>query len=105
MASYEEDRWEYLSPRRRDAINRLRQARGQFTIPPPKVDRYTPPPPRPIVLADPNDPELIREIRARGMMLGLPDGDEGFELKPAPGFNLPQRDAGLDQRDEGFTIR
>ena len=37
--SYEEAKWPYLSPRRREAHNRLRQARGLPTIPPPAVRR------------------------------------------------------------------
>ena len=104
MQSYEEARWPHLSPARRDAVNRLRQARGQETIPPPKVDLYTPRPTSKIVPIDPNDPELIREIRAAGMMLGL-RGDEGFEIRSAPGGDMAQRPRGFDAADEGFEIR
>lgn len=102
--SYEEDNWDRLSPRFRDAHNRLRQARGLETIPPPKVDRYVAPQQRAVTAIDPNDPEVMREIRARAMALGIRGGDEGFTIKSGPVEHGPsgrQRDG----RDEGFSIR
>jgi hypothetical protein len=104
MASYEEDRWPYLSPSRRDAVNRLRQARGQETIPPPKVDLYVAPPKRAITPVDMNDPGIIAEIRRHGSALGLGRGDEGFQIKSGPVEAAP-RARGMDDRSEGFSIR
>jgi len=107
VGSYEHDRWEYFSPARRAAVNRLRQARGQETIPPPKVDRYVPPPSSAIVPVNPNDPDIIREIRAHGAALGLQvgRGDEGFTVKSGPVDSAPPSRGGPDSRDEGFSIR
>jgi hypothetical protein len=60
--TYEVDRWPYLSPKFRTAHNRLRVARGQPPIPPPKVDLYVPPSgpkPKP---TDPADKEPIDDL-------------------------------------------
>ena len=106
MASYEEDRWAYLSPSRRNAVNRLRQARGQQTIPPPKIDLYVAPPPRSIQPVDMNDPAIMREIRAHGAALGFQvgRGEEGFEIRSGPVVQAPSMRR-EDSRDEGFSIR
>ena len=75
--SYEEVHWATLSPRYREAHNRLRKARGQAPIPPPQVDLYKPPPPQ-IRTFDPMDREALSA--ARGFM-GTPimgGGSEGF---------------------------
>lgn len=80
--SYEEANWDKLSPRFREAHNRLLHARGLPTIPPPKVDNYKPPP-KIVRATDMRDPEVKAAIagavaveRSAGMMLR---GGEGFE--------------------------
>lgn len=89
MATYEEDRWEYLSPRFREAHNTLRAARGLPPIPPPAVDRYVPPQRQTVTLADPDDPEIKAEIKANALQLFGPSGirfgrgDEGFSDEQA----------------------
>lgn len=78
--SYEEANWARLSPLRRDAINRLRQARGQSTIPPPKIDLYVPPRAPVLKPFDPSDPDFVRSVREfNGPILG-PRGGEGFTI-------------------------
>lgn len=80
--SYEEANWAKLSPVFRAAHNRLRQARGLDTIPPPKVDLYKPPS-RVLRPFDPNDREFIAASREfLGGSLMMPGG-EGFEIKKA----------------------
>jgi hypothetical protein len=81
--TYEEARWPYLSPTFRAAHNRLRQARGLPTIPPPLVDLYVAPPKPLIRPFDPTDKEVIEAIaeakRFDGpMMMGPPGYSEGF---------------------------
>ena len=61
--SWEEARWATLSPNFRNAHNRLRVARGQQPIPPPKIDLYVPPSgPKPTTF-DPGDKEFIASVR------------------------------------------
>ena len=81
--SYETENWAKLSPKRRDAYNGLRAARGEATIPPPAVDLYQPPPPRPILSVEANDPELLAEYRAATARfdVALRGGMEGFQIK------------------------
>jgi hypothetical protein len=81
--SYEEVNWARLSPARRDAHNRWRQARGLPAIPPPAVDLYVAPQETPPVRVP--SAEDIKEARAAaqsflrppGMML---PGAEGFYI-------------------------
>lgn len=81
--SYENENWAKLSPRFRDAHNKLRVARGEQPIPDPKVDLYVAPPPRTIVSVDATDPELMREFRAATSRFdaALRHGAEGFAIK------------------------
>jgi hypothetical protein len=81
--TYEEANWARLSPTFRAAHNRLRQARGQATIPPPKVDLWVPPKAPLIKPFDANDPEFIkatREFVGAPMMMGGGRGEEGFTV-------------------------
>lgn len=61
--SYEEDNWAKLSPKFRNAHNRLRQVRGLPTIPPPKIDLYVPPRAPMLRRFDPGNPEFIAAAR------------------------------------------
>lgn len=77
--TYEEANWHKLSPTFRDAHNKLRQARGLPTLPPPRIDMYVPPAAvvRPF---DPTDKEFVaatREFLGATMMGG---GNEGFTI-------------------------
>lgn len=80
--SYEESNWAKLSPAFRDAHNRLRQARGQETIPPPKVDLYVKPQPRPARVFDPGDKEFLGAVREfhGGAIPGAFAQGEGFTI-------------------------
>lgn len=80
--SYEEDRWPKLSPTFRAAHNRLRQARGQETIPEPKVDLYVKPRAPAIKPFDPSDPEFIAAARAfnGGILPGAHAQGDGFTI-------------------------
>jgi hypothetical protein len=82
--SYEEARWEFLSPRFREAHNRLRQQRGLSPIPPPKIDRYVPPP-RTLGNWDPSNAEWRAALREYDPMLMFGGGAEGFEIKSGVG--------------------
>lgn len=92
--TYEEENWAKLSPRFREAHNRLRAARGQSAIPPPKVDLYVAPPPRSIVPAS-----VIPDAEARALLrvqTGPFDammGGAGFALKDAYGGTIFEGDA------------
>jgi hypothetical protein len=81
--TYEEARWPWLSPERRAAHNRLLQARGMPTIPPPRIDMYVPPRAPVIKPFDPNDKEFleaIREADPRLPTMGGQRGEEGFTI-------------------------
>lgn len=78
--TYEEANWDKLSPHYREAHNRLRKARGQQPIPPPKVDNYRPPEPK-IRAFDPTDREALAAARAfMGTPIMGPRGSEGFSV-------------------------
>jgi hypothetical protein len=81
--SYETENWARLSPKRRDAYNRLRNARGLATLPPPAIDLYVAPPPRPLIAVDFADAELLAEQRAamNRFDTALREGAEGFAIK------------------------
>jgi hypothetical protein len=71
--TYEEANWAKLAPHFRDAHNRLRIMRGLSPIPPPKIDLYIPPKRRKKYerkVIDPQDPELIKAVRAQNPILG-----------------------------------
>lgn len=78
--TYEEANWARLSPTFRAAHNRLRQARGLPTLPPPAVDLYVAPQ-RPLIRTfDPTDKEFVaatREYLGSTLMGG---GVEGFSI-------------------------
>ncbi len=78
--TYEEANWAKLSPKFRKAHNRLRQARGLSTIPPPKVDLYVAPKKSMIKPFDPTDKEFVSSVREfmGGTMMG--GGLEGFTI-------------------------
>ena len=78
--SYEEAKWPYLSPRRREAHNRLRQARGLPTIPPPAVDMYVPPKAPLIKPFDPTDREFVQSARDYLGSTLMGGGKEGFTI-------------------------
>lgn len=78
--TYEEANWPKLSPKFRAAHNRLRQARGLPTIPPPAVDLYVAPPKPLIKPFDPSDREFVAATREflGGTVMG--GGEEGFSI-------------------------
>jgi hypothetical protein len=83
--TYEEANWAKLSPVFRATHNRLRQARGLPTIPPPAIDLYMPPK-QPILRPfDPSDKEVQVAIAnakffdGGGAIMG--GGHEGFTIK------------------------
>lgn len=86
--TYEEAKWARLSPAFRAAHNRLLQARGMPTIPPPKIDLYVPPRLKENVrVFKMDDPETQAAVRAAlrppdGTPMMLP-GAEGFEDRGA----------------------
>lgn len=78
--TYEEANWAKLSPEFRAAHNKLRQARGLETIPPPKIDLYVRPLAPAIKPFDPTDKEFVaatREFLGATLMGG---GNEGFTI-------------------------
>lgn len=116
--TYEEANWAKLSPKFRDAHNRLRQARGQETLPPPKIDLYVPPPPRQVRAFDPSNAEFIgavREFHGGAVPFAGAQG-EGFTINgSAVSFNLNDEERARDavrrsarvtqaRVDEGFRI-
>lgn len=119
--SYETENWPRLSPKFREAHNRKRAAFGQPPIPPPVVDLYVTPPPRPIVSVDVPDMELMGEYRAATARFDamLREGAEGFmvkggkveglevvELPGNRGFEgITEGRRGTIQVSEGFSIR
>jgi hypothetical protein len=78
--TYEEANWARLSPVFRAAHNRLRQARGLPTIPPPAVDLYVKPQAPLIKPFDPTDKEFVKATREflGGSLMG--GGREGFSI-------------------------
>lgn len=78
--SYEEANWAKLSPNFRMHHNRLRQARGLPTLPPPKIDQYVAPQQPLIKPFDPTDKEFIRATREflGPTLMGV--GEEGFTV-------------------------
>lgn len=83
--TYEEANWAKLSPTFRATHNRLRQARGLPTLPPPKVDLYVAPPKPLIRTFDPTDKEFLaataefrRDMMGGGSLMG--GGLEGFTI-------------------------
>lgn len=78
--SYEETNWAKLSPAFRNAHNRLRQQRGQPTIPPPKIDLYVAPRAPALKPFDPTDKDFLAAAREfTGPIFG-PRGEEGFSI-------------------------
>jgi hypothetical protein len=78
--TYEEANWARLSPLFRNAHNKLRQARGLPTLPPPAIDLYVPPKAPLIKPFDPTDKEFVaatREFLGSTLMGGT---DEGFTI-------------------------
>lgn len=97
-------------------------ARGEQPIPPPAVDLYQPPPPRPLIqIPDGVDREFIAEYRAATARFdaALRDGLEGFMIKGGrvEGLEVVELPGGLGYEGiaegrrgpvhiaEGFTIR
>lgn len=78
--TYEEANWAKLSPHFREAHNRLRQARGLSTIPPPAVDLYVVPKAPVIQPFDPASKEFVAATREflGGTLMG--GGNEGFTI-------------------------
>jgi hypothetical protein len=75
--TYEEANWARLSPLFRAAHNKLRQARGLPTIPPPAVDLYVKPKAPLIKPFDPTDKEFVtatREFLGSTLMGGTAEG-------------------------------
>jgi hypothetical protein len=118
--SYETANWSKLSPRFREAHNKLRAARHEAPIPPPIKDEYVAPPPRPIVSVDTPDAEFIAEYRAATARFdaALRNGTEGFQIKGGvvEGLEVVELPGNLGYEGvmegrrgavygEGFTIR
>ena len=119
--SYETENWAKLSPRFREAHNRLRVARGEPAIPPPKVDLYVQPPPQPVRTVEVVDSELRAEYRAATSRFDmmLRNGAEGFQVKggKVEGLEVVELPNGMGyegvregrkgniQITEGFSIR
>ena len=82
--SYEEANWAKLSPAFRQAHNRLRQAKGLPTIPPPAIDLYVKPKApliRPFDVSDKEAQAAISQAKmfdGGGMIMG--GGNEGFSI-------------------------
>lgn len=79
--SYEEANWARLSPAFRAAHNRLRQAKGLPTIPPPRIDLYVAPQRPRIDRFDPTNREFVasaREFLGTPLMGPRRPDDEGF---------------------------
>jgi hypothetical protein len=75
--TYEEANWARLSPMFRAAHNKLRQARGLPTLPPPAVDLYVAPKTPLIKPFDPADKEFVaatREFLGPTLMGGQAEG-------------------------------
>jgi hypothetical protein len=94
--TYEESNWAKLSPRFRDAHNRLRAARGQPPIPPPAVDLYVEPPKRTVVpVSVMPDAEALGMMRAASARFYVALGGlrgAGFTLKDGAGNPLYEGD-------------
>ena len=119
--SYETENWHKLSPKFREAHNRLRTSKGLAPLPPPLKDEYVPPPPRPVLVVEANDPELMREYRAATSRFdaALRGGAEGFQIKggKVEGLEVVELPNGMGYEgmregrrgavhvSEGFTIR
>lgn len=78
--TYEEANWAKLSPQFRAAHNRLRQARGMQTLPPPAVDLYVPPKAPAIKPFDPADREFVSSVREFLGPTMMGGGLEGFTV-------------------------
>lgn len=78
--TYEEANWAKLSPIFRATHNKLRQARGLPTIPPPAVDLYVKPAAPLIKPFDPTDKEFVAATREflGGTLMG--GSAEGFSI-------------------------
>lgn len=114
--SWEEARWPTLSPAFREAHNRLRSARGQQPIPPPKIDLYVPPRGPVVTPFDPSDKEFIAEVRKfhGGAIPGAWAQGEGFSINGKDvSFGLSDQERKIEQvvrakqrvvADSGFKI-
>lgn len=114
--SWEESRWPTLSPKFRDAHNKLRVARGQQPIPPPKIDLYVPPRGPAPTPFDPSSKEFIAEMRAfhGGAIPGAWAQGEGLTINGKEvSFALSDQERKIEKTvrakqkqlaDEGFKI-
>lgn len=88
--TYEEANWAKLSPKFREAHNRLRCARGMVPIPAPKKDLYVAPRGPAVKPYSFDDPEFIAE--ARRFMSGgggsMIPGSSGFTINKIPRNDL-----------------
>ena len=96
MQSYEEARWAYLSPKFREAHNKLRVTKGLPPIPDPKIDKYVPPKPQKVKPFDPSDKEFVAAVREfhGGAMPGAWAQGEGLTINGQPvsfGLNDEER--------------
>lgn len=78
--TYEEANWAKLSPVFRASHNRLRQARGLPTLPPPAVDLYVAPQKPLIMPFDPANPDFVRATREFLGPTLMGGGNEGFTV-------------------------
>lgn len=78
--TYEEANWAKLSPVFRTAHNKLRQARGLPTLPPPAIDLYVKPQAPLIKPFDPADPEFVKATREFLGPTLMGGGREGFTV-------------------------
>lgn len=82
--SYEEANWAKLSPRFREAHNRLRVLKGMPPIPPPKKDLYVAPRGPKVKAYSFDDPEFIASARAFVGGGSIVPGREGFTINGVP---------------------
>lgn len=116
--TYEEANWATLSPGFRAAHNRLRQAKGLPTIPPPAIDLYVPRRAAPSKPFDPSNAEFVAAVREfhGGAIPGAGFQGEGFAINGQQisfGLNDMERAQNIVRRqsavaqsrvDEGFKI-
>ena len=81
--TYEEANWAKLSPKFREAHNKLRVARGMAPIPEPKKDLWVQPRAPVVKPYDFSDPEFIAVARSfERPLINIP-GNEGFSRRKA----------------------
>lgn len=88
---YVKANWAKLSPKFRDAHNRLRQMKGMETIPPPKIDRYVPkrgPVAKPYDFSDKEFQAAARQFMGPQIVMGVNTSE--IEVRDSE-RNIPER--------------